>query len=164
MLANALRGGFRVILAVSVFYVPGVLAQPATLVPAAPLPSQVLAARKVFVSNGESTIATGVPNLVYDEFYAGLKNWGKYELVSTPAEADVVFELRFVFPTSAPVDQELRLQILDPRTHIILWPLMEHVKTANRDSTARRNFDDAMGALINDVKKLVTPSDAATPK
>ena len=49
--------------------------------PAAPIPTQILSAKRVFVANGGSTLDTfGIPNLTYDEFYAGMKNWGKYEL------------------------------------------------------------------------------------
>ena len=35
-------------------------------------------------------------NLPYNEFYEHMKSWGKYQLVQAPADADLVFEIRFV--------------------------------------------------------------------
>jgi hypothetical protein len=45
-------------------------------VPVAPLPAVIASAKKIFLSNG------GGSNLAYDAFYASLKEWGKYEIVS----------------------------------------------------------------------------------
>jgi len=44
-------------------------------VPPAPLPSIVINARKVFLTNG------GGSDLAYDTFYSEMKNWGKYDKV-----------------------------------------------------------------------------------
>lgn len=63
---------------------------------AAPLPIQIATARKIFISYPESDADPGAPNLTYNEFYALMKRWGKYELLRAPAEADLVFEIRFV--------------------------------------------------------------------
>ena len=35
--------------------------------------------------------------MTYNEFYAAMKSWGRYELVSSPADADMVFEIRFAY-------------------------------------------------------------------
>ena len=37
-------------------------------------------------------------NQPYNAFYAAMKEWGKYTLVVSPAEADLVFEIRFNAP------------------------------------------------------------------
>jgi hypothetical protein len=131
--------------------------------PAAPVPTQVLTAKRVFVSNGESANPLGLPNLAYNSFYAEMKAWGKYELVSTAADADLVFAVRFEggpFPS-------LRLVISDPKTHVALWPLHEEVKAWNLKGTGRKNFEQAMTALLEDVKLITTPppavSDAVMP-
>src|ERR1017187_8625948 len=51
--------------------------------PAAPLPSQVISARKVFISNaaGDTVFWSGELARPYNEFYAAIKNWGRYEIV-----------------------------------------------------------------------------------
>jgi hypothetical protein len=68
---------------------------------AAPVPAQIMAAKKVFVSNaGEERNPagdldfSGGPDRAYNQFYAAIKNWGQYEVVATPADADLVLEIR----------------------------------------------------------------------
>jgi hypothetical protein len=129
--------------------------------PSAPIPAQVLAAKKVFISNGgddDWTIPRQIhtPSLTYNQFYADIKNWGKYELMSSPADADVVFEIRSYDSREAGL--QVHLAILDPKTHITLWSLTQGVEGASRIATARKNFDGGMNALVGDLKKLVSGS------
>src|ERR1700722_6748166 len=121
--------------------------------PAAPIPTPVLTAKRVFISNGESANPLGLPNLAYNAFYAQMKAWGRYELVSTPADADLIFAVRF---EGGPLPT-LRLVISDPKTHVALWPLLEEVGSWALAKTGRKNFDLAMNALVDDVKLLPTP-------
>src|SRR3989442_14378926 len=58
-------------------------------VPAAPLPAVIVNAKKIFLSNG------GGSNLAYDAFYSKMKEWGKYEVVGSPDEADLIVELAY---------------------------------------------------------------------
>lgn len=66
-------------------------AQQSVHVPPAPVPSLILTAKRVFIANGggdESLFDwpqySGGPDRLYNEFYAAMKSWGRYELVSTP--------------------------------------------------------------------------------
>jgi hypothetical protein len=70
----------------------------------APLPAQIISAKKVFIANAgqESNPNAGIfgkysggINRAYNQFYSALKNWGRYELVSNPADCDLVLEIRF---------------------------------------------------------------------
>ena len=143
--------------------------QPET--PAAPIPSQIAAAKKIFVSNlGEASPYTnniasyaGGPNRAYNQFYDAMKTWGQYELVSAPADADLVFEIAFQY-TGFPANtgRELRLLIVDPKTNIPLWGFAEYVEPAGAAKNREKNLNLAMTALVNDVKKVATPS-AAQP-
>jgi hypothetical protein len=123
-------------------------------------------AKKAFISNasGESAVATGVPELTYNEFYVAIKNLGRYELVGAPADADLVFEIRYQLAVG-PVrvvngdggssgGEQFRVRILDPKTHIVLWAFTEPIQGANRQSTGRKNFDQAMANLVNDVRNI----------
>jgi hypothetical protein len=122
-------------------------------------------------ASGEGTAPSGVPDLTYNEFYAGIKSWGRYEIVSAPAEADVVFEIRFTSqlgPTAVSGGQggsgkyfQFRLVILDPKTRIVLWAFTESVPQAASHAASRKKFDDAMTAIVNDVKKLAGQVPAA---
>ena len=86
-----------------------------------------------------------------------MKSWGKYELTPAPADADLVFEIRFASGIS---DSQLCLSIVDPKTHVVLWPFIQHVQSSSRETARRKNFDQAMSDLVDDVKK-VTSSPAA---
>lgn len=119
----------------------------------APIPVQVLTAKKVFISYGESDADPGAPDLTYNEFYAMMKNWGKYELVSSPADSDLVFEIRFLSGIS---DSQLRLSIVDPKTHIVLWPFIQHVESSSRETARRQKFYEAMADLVEDLKKVTS--------
>lgn len=89
---------FRTVVSIILSALPLSAIQPPD-VPVGPIPMQILAAHKVFISNGETSGRNWPPNIVYDAFYTGMKTWGKYELATTPADADV--DLRFA--TSSPL-------------------------------------------------------------
>jgi hypothetical protein len=66
----------------------------------APIPSQIITGMKAFISNasGESITPPGSAGLTYNQFYSSMKSWGRYELVSAPVDADLVFEIRYERP------------------------------------------------------------------
>jgi hypothetical protein len=138
-------------------------------IPPAPMPSQLLTGKKVFVSNVPGALfssprtAEDDPYRPYNQFYASIKNWGYYELVPAPAEADLIFEVSLVErPTmgNALAQSSFRLVYLDltvrdPRTHVVLWWFAERLQGANRPATGEKNYNQAMTNLVNDVKKAV---------
>lgn len=105
-------------------------AQDKKLATSAPIPSQILTGKTAFISNeGGDTSPSAIgkygddPVDTYNEFYAAMKDWGRFRLVSTPVEADLVFGVRFtiVQPESGLwADPQVRLVILDPKTHVTL--------------------------------------------
>jgi hypothetical protein len=145
-------GALCIISFASLLAVPTAGAQQAPYLPPAPVPVQVLTGKKVFVSNGDSDVILKIPNLSYNEFYALLKSSGMFELVPTPAEADLIFEIRIAYPT----DPHLHLVILDPKTHVVLWALSQQVQPWARESTGRKNFDKGMNVLVDDLKQLTS--------
>lgn len=143
------------IAAAALTIVPSVAAKKPSEFGAAPIPVQVTTAKKVFVSYRERDADPGAPDLTYNEFYALIKDWGKYELVAAPSDADLVFEIRYMSGIS---DSQLCLSIVDPKMHIVLWPFVQHVQSSSRETPRRKNFDDAMGDLITDLKRLAIPA------
>ncbi|MFZ1157274.1 MAG: hypothetical protein WAO10_05825, partial [Candidatus Sulfotelmatobacter sp.] len=140
------------------------------------------AARKVFVSNGggesdsEGSMGySGEPDRTYNQFYAAVKSWGRYELVSAPADADLLFEIRFTVPPAgakvfkgdsvgSQLDPQFRLVIRDPRTQSVLWAFTEHAPTAILQGNRDKNFDQALDRIVTDLKTLagraaITPVD-----
>jgi hypothetical protein len=144
----------------------------------APLPSQILAAKKVFIANAgqESNPSvggySGGNDRAYNQFYSALKNWVHFELVSTPGDCDLVFEIRFSdaivgqktfngTTTGSKDDPQFRLTIMDPKTKIVLWAFTEHVESARSQGNRDKNFDQALSRVVNDVKNLATQSATA---
>jgi hypothetical protein len=142
-----------------------------------PVPALIVSAKKVFISNAGggcdpfgSAHFKGGPNRPYNQFYAALKSWGRYELVASPADAELVFEIGFTCPVegtniveggrAGPTsDPQLRLVILDVKTHFTLWGITEHVGMAILQGNRDKNFDRAINKLVDDLKSLA----AGTP-
>jgi len=140
----------------------------------APLPTQIVAAKKVFIANGggddpgmPDPLFNGGGDRPYNQFYAALKSSGRYELVGSPAEADLLFDIRFmVVPDRRPTgfwgangtadayDAVFRLEIRDPKTTALLWAFNEHMEWALLKSNRNRNFDQASARLASDVIAL----------
>ncbi len=147
-------------------------AQQAREVLPAPLPSQIAAGRKVFISNagGDShNLYNGGPDRLYNQFYSAIKNWGRYEIVGSPAEADLVFEVSLANPfigeyvsgggqvsvsSRSMSDPQFRLVIVDPGTRVTLWVFTEHIEPALLQGNRDKNFDLALNYLINDLRNV----------
>lgn len=142
-------------------------------IPAAPLPGQIATARKIFISNAGDDPHFKRLGLhrAYDQFYSAMKDWGHYELATSPSEADIVFEISLASQIekygheqdSAPF---LRLAILDPKTRITLWEFAEELETGGIVLVGLRldsKFDKAMDRIVEDVKGLVQPPSPPAP-
>jgi hypothetical protein len=149
--------------------IPLLSAQQLKGAPPAPAPPQIAAGQKVFISNagGESfesvidqTVFNGGSDRPYNQFYAAMKAWGRYEVMSSPADADLVFEISWVLSDTGlklPVLGQLRLVVIDPKTHVTLWNFTEYVRGAILLSNRDKNFDQAMTIIVNRMKLLATP-------
>jgi hypothetical protein len=158
---------------------PGIAARRVDKSPMAPAPAppQIAAAQKVFISNGGGididnagglTVIKGGPDRPFNEFYAAMTSWGRYDLVSTPSDADLVLEISFAlsdtglqqwqmqgaFSANVTVLGPLRLTILDPKTHVVLWTIVEYVPAAILLGNRDKNFDESMNTLVGRLKKL----------
>jgi len=145
--------------------------QTSTEVPAAPVPTQIAGAKRAFIFNaGEETyfqlpkdaMYAGGPNRTYNQFYAAMKTWGRYELVFAPADADIVFEIGFSDRNQGPIFvSQIRLVALDPKTHVGLWTINKYLEPAGMAKNREKNYNIAMDALMDDLKNLVSPAAAA---
>jgi hypothetical protein len=139
--------------------------------PPAPIPSQILTAKKVFISNAGGDFGhwnwSGGQARTYDEFYAAIKSWGRYELVSTPCDADLVLAIIGHHPVDTGGNDlstvpQFGLVLIDPKTHIALWTLDENVPQGMGTQKSRdKGFEGAMNKLVADLKAL-TAQPAAT--
>jgi hypothetical protein len=136
----------------------------------APVPPALLRAKKVFISNAGADSGlfphpfSGDPDRAFNQFYADVLSWGRYQLVSSPADADLVFELQLSAP-SGPSNADkskgasdplpmFRLVIYDRPTHYALWALTESIAPAEKQKTHDHNFDEALASLVLDAGRL----------
>ena len=150
-------------------------AQQSKQTPPAPVPPLIFQAKKVFIANGggdeslfDSPRYSGGPDRLYNEFYAAMKSWGRYELVGSPAEADLVIEIRLTLlqsRRSEPLgeqnpeyDSQFHLAIRDVKTHETLWGLTEHAQTAILQGNRDKNFEQALTAILSELRKIAGPA------
>jgi len=138
-------------------------------VPPAPLPGIVISAKKVFLTNG------GGSNLAYDAFYSEMKQWGKYEIVGSPDNADLIIELAYrvedrgtrVWSSSNTyngttqvhsaqiVDPQLTLNIFDAKSKTSLWSEVDHRRLARREKNREKETVNSADRLVQDLKARV---------
>ncbi len=139
----------------------------------APVPAQIVSAKKIFISNAGGGCSpfgrggfSGGPDRAYDQFYGAMKTWGHYELIGSPAEAELDFEITFSCPSAEAnvvkgdslgptYDPQLRLVIWDIKTHMILWGITQHVEPALLQGNRDKNLDRAIKELVTGVKRVV---------
>jgi hypothetical protein len=149
-------------------------AQASSKVPVAPLPSQIATAKKVFIANAgglfDLNMVSGDRRREYNQFYAAIQVWGRYELVASPADADLVLQISIIyiprqFGGEIVPFPSFRLALLDPKTNIALWVLDEFlvdkpgigmIREKNRDKA----FDEAINRVVDDLKALTAPPSA----
>lgn len=139
-------------------------------IPPAPLPAAVTSAQKVFITNG------GGSDLAYDAFYAAMKNWGKYQFVGSPDEADLIVELAYrvehggtrVWSTNNTyngttnvhstqiVDPQLVLTIYDAKTKNSLWSTVDHRRLARREKNREKETINSAERLVEELKDRAT--------
>jgi hypothetical protein len=140
--------------------------EPVSPSPASLVPTQLLSARKAFLSNagldGSSivalnTFAKAKNDIPYADFVSAMKSWGQYDCVAAPADSDVVFEFRVESALSsligsfASYSTYLSVVILDTKTHFVLW-------TVKVPLDVNKKFDQNVGTsvanLLDSIKSL----------
>lgn len=130
--------------------------------PEAPIPPQLSSAKTVFISNaGGEPLSDWKhrPLQPYNAFYATMKNWARFRLVDTPAEADLVFQISVV--RSEPL--VLRLTILDSKTHAALRTFDQDIRgdqTIGGSFAEQKDLDKTIAALVTRVAKVTGQPDA----
>lgn len=136
----------------------------------APLPGIIDKAHKVFLTNG------GGSNLAYDAFYSDIKQWGKYEIVGSPEEADLIIELAYRVEQGGTrvwsstntyngatqvhsaqiVDPQLVLTIYDAKSKQSLWSELDHRRLARMEKNREKETIKSAERLVDDLKTRVS--------
>ena len=137
-------------------------------VPGAPLPAEVVNAKKIYLSNG------GGSNLAYDVFYIVMKEWGKYEIVGSPEGADLIVELAYRVErdgsrvgsstdttntthinSAEKVDPQVVLTIYDAKSKTLLWSESERPRSARRKKNRDKETVNSTQRLVAELKRRV---------
>ena len=134
---------------------------PTQAAPTAPLPSALATAHKLFLGNAGDQ-DNGDCLRAYNDLYADLNGFGRYQLVGDPAGADLVLELHYEFSLGAGVNggantpRQFRTLLIDPKTHVILWTLVERTNYAALERNRNKNLDELVGVLATDLDQLLS--------
>jgi hypothetical protein len=137
---------FAILFTLALSLAAALLAESPAPAPPAPLPSAIAHAKTVFISNNaaRSFFESG-HNLIYDEFYADLATAKRYQIVDDPAQADLVLEIEY----PGYLYGDLRLLVIDTKSHFTLWSLATSIDAANLRSTRDKNLRKATEELAN---------------
>jgi hypothetical protein len=139
----------------------------------APLPPQIATATHVFLSCAAGTNAATADQL-YSGLYLGIKTWGKYQLVATPTDADLIFEIHYPHllsncsvsqGTGGCVESDrLDVQLLDRATHTVLWTVSEPNKGGRNKINQDKSTAAMIAATIADLKTIASPNATSIPR
>ena len=153
-------------LAVLFLLVPAIQAKTRKDIPPAPLPAAIVDAHKVFLSNG------GGSDLAYDAFYSEMEKWGKYQIVGTPDDADLIVELSYrvedmgtrVWSSTNTynnttqvhsrelIDPKLILTIYDAKTKNSLWSTVDHRRLARLEKNREKEMINSADRLVEELR------------
>jgi hypothetical protein len=136
--------------------------------------ARVTAAKKILVSNAgaENNFVYDIPggaNVSYNELYASLKQWDYFQLVDSPAQAELIFEIRgtetchdvlqgkitdnhYIPVCGSPM---LNFSILDPSTQSLLYKIVMPAGRAGNIPKGKIAFAKSIDALTDKLKALV---------
>ena len=154
----------------------GVNHPPAPEVPAGPVPARIASAHNVILTNVGITPRLGLDsNVLYNDIHSRLQQWGYYQLVSSPQDADLIFQLDEIDPRNGgnvtPATDiynrtpSFRIVILDAKTGIALWTVTAPIYITTRKTYAHW-IDVSEQNLITRLKALaqqpISPEEQAT--
>jgi hypothetical protein len=146
--------------------IPALHAKTRKDVPPAPLPEAILTAHKVFLSNG------GGSDLAYDAFYSEMKKWGKYQIVGSPNDAELIVELSYQVEDLGTrvwssvntynnttqvhsrqiIDPKLILTVYDAKTKNSLWSTVDHRRLARMEKNREKEMINSAERLVEELR------------
>jgi len=147
-------------------------------IPKAPLPSQVLTAKKVFISKGVGATAftaEGGFDLAFDAFYSDMKSWNRYAITDKPEDADLIMQVSYTASSggthvysstntytnqttvysSQLLDLQLTLVVYDSHSRTELWSTSVAPGTARRKKNQEKEMIKAGESLATNLKERV---------
>jgi len=131
--------------------------------PRGPVPQNIAAAHSVFVSNlGSAPNAPIDIDQAYDQFSQQLVAWGHYSVVPSPAQANLIFELREIAPltdvsgyrgdVASYATPAFELHIRDAKTGVVMWTVVSPIEDFGKKSERPQWYAMAVSNLVSRVK------------
>jgi hypothetical protein len=135
----------------------------------APVPPQIASAHEVFLSNSGVDASFPVDTTqVYNDIYKALESWGRYKLVSSPSEADLIFQLRGISTLTTYSggndniytrnDSTFQLTVVDSRSNVTLWTITSPLDLAGSKQKRARWLSISETNLISRIKVVAGES------
>jgi hypothetical protein len=177
MMKSAVRAAFVVMMSLTL--VQSALASKRRKdVPEAPMPSSIANAKRIFITNG------GGSNLAFDEFYSDMKTWNKFEIVGSPAAAEIIVELRYVIEDKGThvwsstntytgqtqvysrqmIDPQLSINFYDAKTKDLLWSVTDHRRLARLEKNREKETIISADRLVQNIKDRIALAPPDTPQ
>lgn len=130
-------------------------------VSSAPAPTAIRDAKKVFLTNSRAC------DLAYGAFYSAIEAWGRYQIVGSRDEADLVVELAYRvgqgrtwlhdedYDRRHPLLATTTLTILDARSHKRLWSAVNRERLAIREKNRQKDAVNSAQRLVEKWKIAV---------
>lgn len=138
-------------------------------IPLAPFPASIVNAKTVFI------VPVGGANLAYDAFYSDMAAWGRYEIVKSSEEADLIIELNYLerhngIDISSVTNyqtgntQTTSTEILDPQVQITiyasksknpLWSATDHRRLAKQEKNRNKEIIKSAERLVDQLKTRI---------
>jgi hypothetical protein len=131
----------------------------------APIPTEIGAAHTIFlVNDGADQNFPLSAQDAYNQVYSALQAWGHFQLVSSPDQADLIFQLTDIAPVTGVYGDSnnvysisgpaFRLEIKNPKTNVTLWTMNSAVLVSGRKAARARELNIAVTNLVSRVKVL----------
>jgi len=151
--------------------VPGLSAKTRKDIPPAPLPAAIVNSHTAFLSN------KGGSDLAYDAFYQAMKGWGKFQIVGSPDNADLIVELSYEVLNEGTrvwsstntynnttqvhsrqiIDPQLILTIYDARSKNSLWSTIDHRRLARLEKNREKEMINSAERLVEELRSRANP-------
>ena len=122
------------------------------------IPAQISSARTVFLSNN-----LGAPladtDKIFNEIYAAVQQQNRFTIVTDPQTADLLLQFSLVNSEGPGVVQTITLQIIDPKTQVILWSVSDAGQTKAIYGSKDRDLNkyDVVDSVLAYLKIIAGP-------
>jgi hypothetical protein len=122
------------------------------------IPAQIASARTVFLSNN-----LGAPladtDKIFNEIYAAVQQQNRFTIVTDPQTADLLLQFSLVNSEGPGVVQTITLQIIDPKTQVILWSVSDAGQTKAIYGSKDRDLNkyDVVDSVLAYLKIIAGP-------